>query len=643
MFIKIHLSKVVIAGSVAIAAAIVFVAYASSPFDIEFPIAELGNCADKVACKTYCDKPTNVQACDAFAANHGLGGRVEGEGKANVDAFVAAVEEDGGPDGQCGKAADPVKACKSACDESANTVSCIRYALHKNLVEGRERVEMAKVLAALERGVAMPPGGKEACENPKDIAELEQCMEFGIEAGLLPEKVDPAQARKMVQAMKEGKIPFKNPREFEKCDNPLDEATLTTCIEVGIQMGMISEKEAKMAKLTGGKGPGGCRGRECEGFCEHEDNQEACSAFMTKLLDEHPEVDVNDIIPEEGRIRMQEGLGHMKEGLAGASEEVKTCINETFPGFTGKIESGTLGPRDMMTIGPKMGSVMKGCFEQFGGGLGGPGSGGAFPEEARQCLVQVFGVSDMSELKKRPTSEEEAQLRGCIEGVMGVPSGEGFGPQERMPGVRMGPDGMGSGSQPPAEIKGCMDQLGIGMDRQPSAEQRAQIETCVRGKMMQGGGFPGEGGAGEQQGGPRERFRPGEGNMMDPTNIMRPPEGFRPGEDMMEPPEGFRPSDGFIPPEGVRPPEGFMMPEGLAPREGIPFNIAPPPDQYRQEYQQQYQQQYQQPYEQYPAGGAPPPTEPPREPAPPPGPSGFHEPRTLVGFALYLLEGWFGQ
>jgi len=40
--------------------------------EISYPIAELGSCTDKAACKTYCDKPENVDACLSFAEKNNL-------------------------------------------------------------------------------------------------------------------------------------------------------------------------------------------------------------------------------------------------------------------------------------------------------------------------------------------------------------------------------------------------------------------------------------------------------------------------------------------------------------------------------------------------------------------------------------------
>lgn len=38
----------------------------------QFPIKELGNCADFGACKIYCDKSENISACVAYAEKSGM-------------------------------------------------------------------------------------------------------------------------------------------------------------------------------------------------------------------------------------------------------------------------------------------------------------------------------------------------------------------------------------------------------------------------------------------------------------------------------------------------------------------------------------------------------------------------------------------
>jgi len=51
-------------------------------------------------------------------------------------------------------------------------------------------------------------------------------------------------------------------------------------MEFATKAGLASPEEIERFKATGGKGPGGCRGREeCEAFCNNSDNQGACFSF----------------------------------------------------------------------------------------------------------------------------------------------------------------------------------------------------------------------------------------------------------------------------------------------------------------------------------------------------------------------------
>ena len=51
--------------------ATVSVAYAQES-SITFPVADLGGCESKEACKAYCDIETNKESCLSFAESRGL-------------------------------------------------------------------------------------------------------------------------------------------------------------------------------------------------------------------------------------------------------------------------------------------------------------------------------------------------------------------------------------------------------------------------------------------------------------------------------------------------------------------------------------------------------------------------------------------
>src|SRR3989344_2585451 len=83
------------------------VVFGASIFDIQYPIAELGNCADQSSCKTYCNEPANADACTAFAKNLGVVREKE-------EKVIKAVSQEG--PGGC----QTPDECKTYCDDSAH-------------------------------------------------------------------------------------------------------------------------------------------------------------------------------------------------------------------------------------------------------------------------------------------------------------------------------------------------------------------------------------------------------------------------------------------------------------------------------------------------------------------------------------------
>ena len=48
---------------------------AASVFDIQFPIATLGNCGSQQECKQFCDNPDNKSVCLSWAQENGFAPR----------------------------------------------------------------------------------------------------------------------------------------------------------------------------------------------------------------------------------------------------------------------------------------------------------------------------------------------------------------------------------------------------------------------------------------------------------------------------------------------------------------------------------------------------------------------------------------
>ncbi len=422
----IHLNSV----KVAVATLVFFVGFftfsvgtvqAASVFDIEFPVSELGGCADRFACKAFCSKAKNENACSAFAEQYGLQ-----KSSVTTEKKFKQIEEDGGPGGCALGSANPGLSCRAYCDNTTNIEQCVNYARQYDLLDERELEEADKVLSALKRGIQLPPqctnaaSCKATCENPADVDTARACFAFGKEAGLLPPGVDDAQAEKVFLSIERGTGPFKSFAEMRQCENPPNDAVLQKCIAFGVESGFISGEEAEIIKKTGGKGPGGCTGREqCETYCRA--HGEECFRFGAE----------HNLIREEDRHRIQEGVSGVQRALQEAPPEIVQCIKNAVPDLDQTFAGQGF-------IGPEIGEKMRQCFEsQFGGqgerhdgfesrqGL--PPPQGQFesnipqlPPEALRCIEGKLGKPFAEVVKQgRPTNEVENVIRGCMEALRG--------------------------------------------------------------------------------------------------------------------------------------------------------------------------------------------------------------------------------
>ncbi|OGD41903.1 hypothetical protein A3I82_01670 [Candidatus Azambacteria bacterium RIFCSPLOWO2_02_FULL_42_10] len=310
--------------------------------DVQFPVKELGDCQNQSACKSYCDKPENIEACVSFAEKNGLMPKEEIEA---AKKFIAAGSK--GPGGCSGRdecenfcndithideciafgeknnlmppeelkeakmvqaaikrgakppACNGKKACDAYCEDSNHMEECIAFGAEAGFIQGKELEDAQKMLTAVRKGAKPPPcKGKEACDvycsSPDNI---EVCMTFAKEAGFMtPEEAE--NSEKMMTAIKKGVKPPPC-KGKEACDAYCSEDShVEECVNFSVAAGFMDEKDAEMAKKTKGKGPGDCKGREeCEAFCKNPDNQETCLNFAKE----------NGMMSEEDLKRMEEG------------------------------------------------------------------------------------------------------------------------------------------------------------------------------------------------------------------------------------------------------------------------------------------------------------------------------------------------
>lgn len=345
---RIHFNNhVIIISFVLVSGFFVFIALASSPFDIKFPVRELGNCQDQNACRTYCDQPENVEACFTFAKKHSLAVSEKGdrEDHEKLDKF-AEVIKDGGPGG-----CTTFNQCQTYCDDTNNIEECLRFADEHDLLPEEELRDGRKAARLLRENKKLPGNCRnhhqceQYCQAP---AHQEECLAFAEEEGFIsPEEA--VIAKKALGLMERGETPG-SCRTQEQCmdycsqDNHIDE-----CADFGVKAGLMKPGEVQGFKKARGKGPGGCQGHlECQKFCNNPANQEVCFKFA----EEH------GFIPKEQIKEIKENAQKFRGETHKFPSEIEACLRGTLgPELFEKMREGTLAP------GREIGEQVKKCFE----------------------------------------------------------------------------------------------------------------------------------------------------------------------------------------------------------------------------------------------------------------------------------------
>lgn len=296
-----------------------------NPFDIQFPIAELGGCGSANECKLYCDDAENMNACISWAEDNGFSAKRSDDDRRDEHAgkddskFEDAITN-GGPGG-----CDSLRSCDVFCSQTENNDECFAFARDNDLIPQHEleRIENERIE---EHRVG--PGGCDSrqscddfCRNPENT---ETCLLFAVDEGDITQE-DADYLLKRMESFDEHsqsddfgrgprvggpRGPRGGPREHVGPDGPeideekarlllettsgpggcsgMDECELfcstpgndEVCMAFAIEHDLVStENIERMQKMMNMTGPGGCSGRECEIFCSDEDNAKECLAF----------------------------------------------------------------------------------------------------------------------------------------------------------------------------------------------------------------------------------------------------------------------------------------------------------------------------------------------------------------------------
>lgn len=142
-----------------------------------------GGCRAKKDCDAYCDNPDHIEECIAFAEKADLIPQEElAEAKMAMKAMKSGIK----PPGNCrGK-----KQCETYCNEPSHMEECLAFAETAGFIPPEEAAMARKMMPLMMKG-EMPGGcrGKDECEiYCQDESHMEECANFAIKAGLMKPK-----------------------------------------------------------------------------------------------------------------------------------------------------------------------------------------------------------------------------------------------------------------------------------------------------------------------------------------------------------------------------------------------------------------------------------------------------------------------
>ncbi|MBI2120309.1 MAG: hypothetical protein HYT94_01645 [Parcubacteria group bacterium] len=421
---------------------------------IVFPVAELGNCANKTECKNYCNQPANMEACIAFAKGHGLMTEADA---ARAEKFTKHVQEGSGPGG-----CNSPKSCEEYCSNLSNLDECTGFA-EKNGFKDEHYEQGKKIQGFLKKGGTTPGGcrTKQECEAYcGDFSHAKECFEFAQKAGIMQKggkgpssggshEPNAEQMEKIMMLSQSGETPGQC-NSKDACEKYCSDAShREECLDFGVKIGFIHPDEAAKIKQMGGKGPGGCDSQKsCQEYCNDQSHHEECFKFA----EEH------GFMSKEEAVQAKEGWMRARQGFENAPPEARECLKTTLGGnIIDDIQSGKLVP------GPDIANQVRGCFEKFGGNAHPEAAMKNLPPEITSCLKEKFGDTfEKIRTGAAPMTPETADsFRVCFQSMHLEESFMHKDPVEgqRGSGANLPPQGIGDmlRSAPP-EIVACVKE-----------------------------------------------------------------------------------------------------------------------------------------------------------------------------------------
>lgn len=137
---------------------------------VAFPVAELGGCASKEACRLYCEDSSHKDACLSFAQKVGL------MSKEKIAAAKLLIKKQG--PGSC----DSKESCLAYCQDSSHQDECFSFAKTNKILSEEKATLIQKFTSGEGPGACKSAATcKMYCE---DSSHRDECRTFAEENGL---------------------------------------------------------------------------------------------------------------------------------------------------------------------------------------------------------------------------------------------------------------------------------------------------------------------------------------------------------------------------------------------------------------------------------------------------------------------------
>lgn len=385
-----------------------------------------GGCASDGECRAYCDAAEHRAECLNFAERHGL---IKPK---DAQKMRHAIEQ-GRADIKTGPGGcNSEESCGTYCKDSAHLEECVRFGVEKGFMTPKEG-EQALAQGRLVREESGPGGCKNEQECNQYCAELDhaqECITFGREHGFMSEQEAEEALRYVQEGRQHPQLNKEHPgpggcaNEQECHAYCEDSAHREICLDFGVAQGFMTPEEAqqarKFSRLDNVEGPGGCRGKSCKDYCEQPGHEEECLDFAV----------TQGIMPPEKAAQARKFLNASRDGGPGgcrgrACEQYCNDPAHQEECFAFADKNGLISEKERQNfdVGRKLDAKLKES--------GGPGGCATEqecmvycedPAHVEECVAFASVHGGVS------TEDAEQMLKDFTQGSHKGPSGSDFGP-----------------------------------------------------------------------------------------------------------------------------------------------------------------------------------------------------------------------